>query len=131
MRSKKLSCLVMAAGALSVLACSASRDVEVSGEVSAPAALAVQSEVFVEFFDLTGDDERTSVHSVRLAGLGSFTETIAVEGDEIAVRAIADADGDGACSPGEAWVEIEAAIAEDDTVEPLALQLRAQPCPGE
>lgn len=114
-------------------ACSSSRDVEVTGNVSAPASLGIQSEIQLEFFDLTGEGEeleRTSVHSTRVA-LGEFDETISVEGEKIVVRAIADADEDGACSPGEAWTEIEADVAEDDTVSGIALTLAAQPCPAD
>jgi hypothetical protein len=107
--------------------------VEVTGGVSAPASLGVQSEIHLEFFDLTGEGEeleRTSVHTARI-GLGDFDETISVEGEKIVVRAIADANEDGACSAGEAWAEIEANVADDDTVSGIALTLAAQPCPAD
>jgi hypothetical protein len=125
--------LALIGAGLSLVACSSSRDVEVTGQVSAPASLSIQSEIQLVFYDLTGEDdalERSSVHTTRV-GLGDFDETISVEGEKIVVRAIADADEDGACSPGEAWAEMEADIADDDTVSGLALTLAAQPCPAD
>ena len=125
---KSMLCFVGAVSFASVIGCSSSRDVEVSGEVSAP--VGTQGEVLVEFFDLSGE-ERTSVHSIRLSGPGAFAETISVEGESIAIRAIADSDADSACTAGEAWAEAEAAIAEDDTVEPVTLSLSAAECPAD
>jgi hypothetical protein len=125
--------LALIGAGLSLVACGSSRDVEVTGQVSAPASLSIQSEIQLVFYDLTGEAdalERSSVHTTRVA-IGDFDETIAVEGDKIVVRAIADADEDGACSAGEAWAELEADIADDDTVSGLALTLAAQPCPGD
>ena len=118
MLDKKMALALIGASLAALTACSSSRDVSVSGEVSAPSTLAVQSDVFVEFFDLTGEGdelERTSVHSIRQS-IGSFDETISIEGEKIVVRAINDTDGDGACSAGEAWAEAEATVADDDTV---------------
>ncbi len=134
MVSKRLLCSIAAGCSLAFVAgCSSSRDVQVSGQVSAPAS-GVQGEILVEFFDLTGEGdalERTSVHSIQLASPGAFDEKISVEGEKIAVRAINDTNGDGACSSGEAWAETEAEIGEEDRVEGLALQLALQPCPEE
>ena len=44
------------------------------------------------------------------------------------MRAIADADADGACSQGELWGETSAKI-QDDAVEPITLALGAEACP--
>jgi hypothetical protein len=125
--------LALFGAGLALFGCSSSRDVEVTGNVSAPASLSVSSEIQLEFFDLTGEGEeleRTSVHSARVA-LGEFSETISIEGEKIVVRAIADANDDGACSAGEAWAELEADVADDDTVSGIALTLAAQPCPAD
>src|SRR5690606_2697850 len=101
---------------------------------SAPATLSLSGDTLIEFFDLTGEGdslERTRVHDVRISGTGAFDETISVEGEEIVVRAIDDANADGKCSAGEAWAEVQATIDEDDTVTGISLQLAAKPCPGE
>jgi hypothetical protein len=44
------------------------------------------------------------------------------------VRAIDDRNGDGTCTDGEAWAEVEATVADDDTVEPVKLELTNAPC---
>jgi hypothetical protein len=134
MFGKQMISWIVLGASMAFMGCGASRDVEVSGEVSAPATVGVQGAVLIEFFDLTPDGdafERTSVHNITLESIGAFDETISVEGDKILVRAINDSDGDGACSAGELWAEAEADVAEDDTVTGVSLQLAAQPCPGE
>lgn len=113
--------------ALALFGCSSSRDVEVTGQVSAPAS--AQGEILVEFFEIT-DSENTSVHSVKLAGAGAFAEKVPLEGDELLVRAIADADGDGKCTKGELWDEIKADVGEDDTAS-ATLSLHAGDCPAD
>ncbi len=122
-------CLVVA-GALAV-GCTSSRDVEISGEVSAPATTDIDGEITLDFFDVLGDgEEAKNVHTVKLEALGEFKETVEVEGDSVRVRALNDRDGDGACTDGEAWAEATAAISDDDKVEPVALELANDPCPA-
>jgi hypothetical protein len=111
--------------ALSLAACSSSRDVEVTGEVS---AAQVQGEIFLEFFDTDGDQPE-SVHTATLSAPGVFTETVPLAGDKVLIRAIDDADGDGACSAGERWAEVEADIDENDEVKDVLLVLAQKPCP--
>jgi hypothetical protein len=110
--------------------CSSGRDVEVTGEVASESR--VEADIKLVFFDVTGegdDLELSQVHEIVLAAPGSFAETIPLEGDRVLVRAIEDRNGDGACTAGEPWAEAEQAIAEDDTVAPIALVLEASPCP--
>ena len=109
--------------------CGSSREVEVTGSVSAPSTA---SEIALEFFDVIGEGEErelTSAHTAKLTGPGEFTEKMDLEGDSVLVRAIADSDGDGACSAGEAWGEFEASIKDDDTVDPIELSLSTAACP--
>lgn len=120
--------------AFSTLACSSARDVEVSGKVTAPSTLGVQGDVLVEFLDVTGEGaaiEKEVAHSVKLESLGDFEETVSLAGDKLIVRAINDRDGDGKCSAGEAWGEVEAAISAEDEVEPVTLSLAGAVCPAE
>jgi len=121
--------LVAATGVLAA-GCSESREVEVAGEVSAPATVQVEGPILIDFLDVLGEDEEPkSVHQVTLETLGSFKETVELEGDTVRVRAINDVDGDGACTEGEAWGEADAPISDDDTVEPIKLELTNDPCP--
>lgn len=113
--------------ALALFGCSSSRDVEVTGQVSAPAT--AQGEILVEFFDIV-DSENTSVHSIELAEPGAFSEQVPLEGDTLLVRAVADANGDGKCTNGELWDEIEAEIGSDDTAS-ATLSLHAGDCPAD
>ncbi|HEV8245737.1 MAG TPA: hypothetical protein VGP93_08210 [Polyangiaceae bacterium] len=112
--------------------CGSGREVEVKGEVTAPATLAVQGMIIVDFLDVTGDGDSKAevVRSVELDAPGSFAEKVSLEGDRVIVRAIDDADGDGACTAGEAWAEAQADVATDDTVEPVTLTLSNAPCPA-
>jgi hypothetical protein len=116
--------------ALPLAACGSSRDVEVSGEVSAASTVTVDAPIAVQFFDVLDDEAPAQVHSISLESPKSFQEKVALEGDSVLVRAIVDGDGNGACSTGEAWGETTATITDDDTVS-VALQLKSQPCPAE
>ena len=121
--------LVAATGVLAA-GCSESREVEVAGEVSAPATVTVEGPILIDFLDVLGEkEEPRSVHQVTLETLGSFKETVELEGDTVRVRAINDLDGDGACTNGEAWGETDAAISDDDKVEAIKLELSNDPCP--
>lgn len=118
---------VVVALGVGLAACSSARPVEVEGEITAPAS--VTGPIQLEFFEVDGE-ERVSVHEAELAQLGAFRETVEVSGDVVVVLALADADGDGACTEGEAWGEIDATVADDDTVEPIALALTIEACPA-
>lgn len=126
----------MVAGSLyvSMLAgCSAGRDVEVSGKVTAPSSVTVGDKLAIDFFDVVGEGdarEVTIAHSAELKALGDFKETVSLEGERVIVRAVDDRDGNGKCTAGEAWGEIEATITEDK-VEPVTLSLTLAACPAE
>jgi len=129
MNTIKLLAPVALIAALSAAGCSSARDVEVTGEVKS--ASSTQGKIIVDFFDVAGEGENlelTSVHSVELTELGTFSEKVPLEGDRVLVRAIADADGDGACTEGESWAEMEAAIEKD--AASVALDLSVQACPA-
>jgi hypothetical protein len=112
--------------------CSSARDVEVSGEVTAPSSLAVGDKVLIEFIDVVGDGSETK-HSVagktELTSLGDFKETVPLEGDQLLIRAIDDRDGDSACSAGEAWGETQAEVRDGKAVV-TDLMLDTTPCPA-
>lgn len=119
--------------ALSALGCSAGRDVEVSGKVTAPSSLSVGNKLAIDFLDVVGEGtqtEKSIAHSTEREGLGDFDETVALEGDKVIVRAIDDRDGNGQCTAGEAWGQTEANIV-DNRVEALTLTLGNAPCPTE
>jgi hypothetical protein len=79
----------------------------------------------------SGDTVDKSVaHSMELSAPREFSETVALEGEKVMVRAIDDRNGDGKCSAGEAWGETEAAIVEDK-VEAVTLLLGTAACPAE
>jgi hypothetical protein len=122
-------CLLL--GSLAV-ACGSGREVEVTGEVAAPASLTLSGPIRVEFIDIVDETDPAQnevVHDVELAAPGSFAEKVSLEGDKLMVRAINDSNGDGACSAGEAWAQTEAEIAEDDTIQPLTITLGTAACP--
>jgi len=110
--------------AFALAGCSSARDVEVTGEVNG----AAQGSILLEFFDVSGD-EKTSAGTATVAE-STFKQVVSLEGDEVIVRAIADANDDGACTEGEQWAEATAKI-EDDKAGPVELTLAVAPCPKE
>ncbi|MFO0567312.1 MAG: hypothetical protein U0263_16765 [Polyangiaceae bacterium] len=120
----KSAFLALAALAL-IAGCGASRDVEVTGQVDAPAT--AKGDIVVEFFD--GMDATESAHSLKLAGPSAFVEKVPLEGDTLRVRAVLDADGDGKCSAGELWDEVAKKVDDDDKVDDLVLTLESGACP--
>ena len=110
--------------------CGESREVEVAGEVSAPASIQADGPILVELFDVIAEDDVESVQTVTLNQLGPFTETVDVEGDTVRIVAVRDRDNNGACSAGEPWAQVEAAISAEDTLEPVVLRLTNAACPA-
>jgi hypothetical protein len=122
--------VVTMVGALTV-GCSSSREVELTGEVTAASGTPVSGKILVDFRDVVSEeDEPKSVTTTTIDGPGAFTHKGEFEGDEILVRAINDKDGNGACSAGEAWAETKAAIGDDDKVAPVKLALVNTACPA-
>ena len=56
-------------------ACSSGRDVEVKGEVIAPASLSLDGKILVEFVDVIDVENREVVDSVELDAPGSFVDS--------------------------------------------------------
>ena len=112
-----------------LVACGSGREVEVTGEVSAPASAQVQGEITIDFLEVVDDDAPESIHTAKLATLGAFSEKVSVEGSSLLIRAINDKDGNGVCSAGEAWAEQEVPIKDDDTVDAVSLALGTTACP--
>lgn len=112
--------------------CSSGRDVEVTGSVSAAQSADVSGKILLSFYEVDAEDETVRIHiqDATLEALGDFKETVSVEGSSVMIQAINDRDDDGKCSAGEAWAEIEVQIADDDSVEPVALTLSHAACPA-
>jgi hypothetical protein len=105
--------------------------VEVTGEVSAPAAAGVQGAIRLDFLDIESESEAPeSVHTEQLAALGAFSATAPLAGDKVRVRAVNDRDANGACTEGEAWDEVDADVSAEDKVEGVKLELVNEPCPA-
>ncbi|HEY3499896.1 MAG TPA: hypothetical protein VGK73_34635 [Polyangiaceae bacterium] len=125
---RKLVLAVVGLTGTLALGCSSARDVEVTGEVSAAASAGVSGKILLDFMDIADEETPESVHTQTLDALGTFTATAPVEGDKVRIRAINDKNGDGACTAGEAWAEVDAAIAEDKVAD-VKLELVNQDCP--
>ena len=117
---------------LGAVGCSSARDVEVSGKVTAPSSLAVGDKVVFDFIDVVGagaETKRSVAGTTALTSLGEFKETVPLEGDQVLVRAIDDRNGDGACSAGEAWAEMQAEVT-DGKADATTLMLGTSACPA-
>jgi hypothetical protein len=121
--------LLASVAALGLVGCGSDREVEVTGNVTASET--VSAPITLDFLDVVeGEEAPKSVLTAKLDALGAFTQKVNVEGEKVRVRAVVDNDGDGVCSAGELWAEADAAIKEDDTVDPVALALGHAPCPA-
>ena len=114
---KLITLLSLSAVGCLLLGCSSARDVQVKGEIQGGLS---QQDVLLEFWDLT-DSEQTKVHSMTVQAPGSFDETVPLEGDTLLVRAIADSDDNGVCTPGELWGESDTQFSDGD--ETLAINV--------
>ena len=129
-KNSLLTWVVMGAVSFAVAGCGASREVEVAGEVSAPADVRAEGAILVELADVLEGEAPTSVHTATLTAPGKFSEKVDLEGDKVRIRAINDRDLNGKCSAGEPWAQVEAAINEDDSVDPVTLRLANAACPS-
>jgi hypothetical protein len=113
-------------------ACSTARSVDVTGQVSATAAITdpISLEFFEQQKDVT-DAERVSIKKVELSALGAFTEKLDVTEDVLIAHALVDSDGDGKCTAGELWGESTQTAKDDGTFDAFAITLKADPCPAE
>jgi hypothetical protein len=114
--------------------CSSGEEYEVTGEVSS--AETVSGPISLEFFEVDKADaeaERVSIHEVSLAQLGPVSATIEADPElAIIVVALADANDDGKCTEGELWGETELVKeADNTTIKPFTVELKAQACPAE
>ena len=118
---------------LSLLAaCSTGRSVDVTGQVSATAA--ITDPISLEFFEQqkgVTDAERVSIKQVELAATGAFTEKLDVNEDVLIAHALVDSDGDGKCTAGELWGEVKQEAKADGTFDAFAIALTADPCPAQ
>lgn len=118
---------------LAAVGCSSARDVEVSGKVTAPSTVMTGDKIAVQFLDVVGEgtDAKTELaQTAELKAPGDFKETVALEGDQVLVRAIDDRNGDGKCTEGEAWGQTQAKVT-DNKVEAVSLALAIAKCPVE
>lgn len=126
---KSMSVILVGLSAALLFGCSSARDVEVTGEVTAASSAGIQGPIVLEFLDLVdGEQVPEVVHTQSLDALGGFTAKAPLEGDRLRVRAIDDRDGDGACTNGEAWAEVDADV-ENDEVTGVKLVLASGACP--
>ena len=102
-------------------ACGSSRDVALTGTVTADSVVAT-GPVRVEFFEPqnSGDQAADSkdlkfVDAMPLDALGKFSHTVPIDGDKIHLFAFIDANKDEKCTDGEAWGQSDVAIQSDDT----------------
>jgi hypothetical protein len=113
--------------------CSSGRSVEVTGEVKAADSVTLSGPISISFFEVPDEGEEADtdpLKEIEIAQPGQFTETVdEVEGDNIRIFALDDADKDGACDEGEAWAQIDAPV-EEDTVKLVTLELSLAACPA-
>ncbi len=112
-------------------ACSNAKSFDIEGQLSAPSA--VTGKIALEVFQLDtadGKTTRTSVFKTTLDKLGAFKENVDLSpGSKALVRAVADADGNGACTAGELWAEALIDKLDDSKANAVTLALAASPCP--
>lgn len=119
--------------------CGSSRDVSLTGTVTADSAVA-NGPVRVDFYEHQSSGDKTTdpkaapdlkfIEALPLDALGRFTHTVAVEGDNLHLIAFIDANKDEKCTDGEAWGESEVAIQSDDTANATVNIAVQSKCPA-
>jgi len=117
-----------------VAGCSSSRDVALSGTVTADSAIS-GGPVRLEVYEPQSASDTTStdlkfVDAVPLDNLGKFTETVPIDGDKMHVVAFIDANKDEKCTDGEAWGESDVSIQKDDTATVAVNIVTQAKCPA-
>jgi microcompartment protein CcmK/EutM len=130
MKLLKISLMTWIAGA-ALAGCSNAKEYSIEGEVKANTA--VDGKIAMEFFQVEtvdGKANRESVHKVTLDKIGAFKEKVDLTpGSKALVRAIADKDGNGACTEGELWGEATLEKLEEGKPNLITVTLAAQACP--
>ena len=121
---------MLVVSAPSIAGCSGGNDLVVTGSVAAPAGETVSAPITVDFFDVVNtSDTPERVATVKLDAPGDFKQTVSLVGHTLLVRALADDNGDGACTAGELWDDVEVNVAAFEDVGPLDLTLSHDTCP--
>lgn len=128
MKSNRLSFLSLMSVATLAVACTATTDYELNGQVAATSS--IDSPITLQFFEITVDEERNEVGTQELAEPGDFSASISVEeGAKVLVRALVDSNNDGLCTEGELWAEQELEANAEGILPDASLQLSAAACP--
>jgi hypothetical protein len=105
-------------------ACSAARDVDVSGTVAETASTKPSGPIRLEFYEPADVADAAPaapvlklVDSISLSIAGTFDETVSTQGKQLYVVGIVDADGSNGCTDGESWGESIVPIGADDTAK--------------
>lgn len=105
-------------------ACGGARDVAVSGTVAETAATMPSGPIRLEFYEPADSSDAAPaapvlrlVASSSLPAAGTFDETVSMQGKQLRVVGIVDADGSNGCTDGESWGEAIVPIAADDTAK--------------
>ncbi len=126
----KMSLMALVLG-LGLAACSNAKSFDIEGEVKA--AGAVSDKIALEVFQidtLDGKTTQNSVLKVTLDKLGAFKQKVDLTpGSKALVRAVADKDGNAACTEGELWAEAQIDKLDDSKANTVVLTLAAAPCP--
>ncbi len=122
---------LMAVVVAGLAGCSSAKSFDIEGQVTA--AGAVSDKIALEVFQLDTQDGKTtqtSVLKVTLDKIGAFKEQVDLTpGSKALVRAVADKDGNGACSAGELWAEARIDSLQDGKANTVTLALAAAACP--
>jgi hypothetical protein len=97
--------------------------VKVSGTIAGDTNQSAGGPIRLEFYVPSGGAdagaaapaEMKLVDSATVDAIGHFEQTVSMEGNELYVVAVEDADKSDACSDGESWGESVTRVAADDT----------------
>ena len=139
MKKQSLGILTCISALGLMTACGSTRDVALTGTVTADAAVS-SGPVRIEFFEHTGSSDQTSpakpnadlkfVEAIPLEALGKFSHTVSIDGDKVHLIAFIDVNKDDKCTDGEAWGESDVAIQSDDTASATVNIVAQAACPA-
>jgi len=135
MKNHKLGILALLSALGLLSGCGSSRDVALKGTVTADSAI-TGGPVRLEFYEPQQSSGSSStadlkfVDAVSLDKLGTFDQTVPVEGDTIHVVAFIDSNKDEKCTDGEAWGAVDASVQKDNTASATVNIAAESTCPA-
>lgn len=129
---KKHAIVMVASVFAAFVAGCSGQEVETSGQVAAAPGVTTQGAIKIDIYDVIDESkpEENLLATVTLDKPGAFEKKVTASGSKVRFFALADANGDGKCSAGEAWAQASHDVGDKGEIKGVTLTLAAQACPA-